>query len=242
MAHVVRLFDPKELQDHPEKFFRRAYVWELPVRVTHWVSGLSIVVLFLTGLYIGSPILAPAGEPANHFVMGRFREIHFAAGIIFTISFLLRIYWYWAGNRYARTGFPCIWRAAWWREITREVIEYLHLKCERTYLGHNALGGASYIFFVILLGAFEIFTGMALYSQTNPGGWLDHLFGWVIPLLGGSYKIHMYHHLVAWAFPIFVLVHIYMVIYDSTMLGNGLTGSIISGEKFYRPEDVQDDE
>ena len=165
MANVVRLFDPKELQGHPENFFRQVYVWELPVRITHWVTGLSIVVLFFTGLYIGSPILAPAGEPANHFVMGRVREVHFAAGIIFTVSFLLRIYWFWVGNNYARSGFPCIWRAGWWRELIREVVEYLNLRRGRAYLGHNALGGASYIFFVVLLGSFQIFTGMALYSE-----------------------------------------------------------------------------
>ena len=241
MANVVRLFDPKELQWHPEKFFRRAYVWELPVRLTHWVSGLSILVLFLTGLYIGGPILAPAGEAAHHFVMGRVREVHFAAGLILTISFIVRIYWFWAGNNYARSGFPYVWRASWWREVFGEAVEYLKLRRGRAYLGHNALGGASYTVFVVLLGCFQIFTGLALYSETNPGGVLDHLCGWVIPLLGGSYKTHMYHHLVAWAFPIFVLAHIYVVIYDAVTLGNGLVGSIVSGHKFYQQEDVRDE-
>jgi Ni/Fe-hydrogenase 1 B-type cytochrome subunit len=241
MANVVRLFDPKELQGHPEKFFRQAYVWELPVRLTHWVTGISIVVLFLTGLYIGHPILAPTGEPAHHFVMGRVRQVHFAAALIFIVSFLFRIYWFWVGNNYARSGFPCIWRAAWWREIIGEVIEYVKLRRGRAYLGHNALGGASYTFFIVLLGWFQIFTGLALYSEVNPGGLLDRLFGWVIPLLGGSYKTHMYHHLVAWAFPIFVLMHVYVVLYDAVTLGNGLVGSIVSGHKFYQREDVQND-
>ena len=240
MANVFQLFDPKELQGHPEKFFRRAYVWELPIRITHWVTGLSIIVLFLTGLYIGHPVLAPAGEPVNHFVMGRVREVHFAAGIIFLISFLVRIYWFWAGNSYSRSGFPYLWHAAWWREVIGEVNEYLKLKRGHAYLGHNALGGASYSFFIVLLGWFQILTGLAMYSETNPGGLLDRLVGWVIPLLGGSYQTHMYHHLVAWAFPIFVLMHIYVVLYDAVTLGNGLLGSIVSGHKFYQKEDVED--
>jgi Ni/Fe-hydrogenase 1 B-type cytochrome subunit len=241
MANAAHLFDPKNLQGHPEKFFRRAYVWELPVRLTHWVSGIAIVVLFLTGLYIGTPVLSPGGEAANHFVMGRIREIHFAAALIFTISFLARAYWFWAGNSYAQTGFPYLWRPSWWREVFDEVIEYLNLRRGRAYLGHNALGGASYTFFIVFLGCFQIFTGLAMYSETNPGGWLGRLFGWVIPLLGGSYKTHMYHHLVAWAFPIFILVHVYVVLYDAVTLGNGLIGSIISGHKFYQQADVEDE-
>jgi len=73
MAKVIQPFDPKDVVAHPEHYFRRAYVWQVPVRLTHWVNALCISVLFLTGLYIASPILAPSGEPANHFVMGRVR-------------------------------------------------------------------------------------------------------------------------------------------------------------------------
>jgi len=110
------------------------------------------------------------------------------------------------------------------------------------HLGHNALGGSAYTFFVILLGWVQIFTGLALYSEVNPGGTLNKLFGWVIPLLGNSYKTHMIHHLVAWSFPIFALLHIYIVTYDSTQYGNGLITSIISGYKFYRKGDIRNDE
>lgn len=241
MANLARTFEPQEMLAHPERFFRRAYVWELPVRVTHWVNALSIAVLFLTGLYIANPIYSSSGEPANHFLMGRFRQVHFAAAMIFTISFLFRVYWFFRGNNYARSGIPFVWRASWWRELIGELVDYLRLRRSRAYLGHNALAGATYTFFVAFLGCFQIFTGMALYSETKPGGLLDHLFGWVIPLLGGSFQTRMYHHLVAWAFPIFALLHIYVVIYDSAVFGNGLIGSIFAGQKFYRREDVNDD-
>jgi len=52
----------------------------------------------------------------------------------------------------------------------------------------------------------------------------------------------MIHHLVAWAFPIFALLHVYIVTYDSTQYGNGLITSIISGYKFYRRGDIHHDE
>jgi hypothetical protein len=110
MAYVIEPFDPNDVVAHPENYFRRAYIWEAPVRITDWVNALCVTALFLTGLYIGSPILTTSGEPANHFLMGRIREVHFAAGIIFTISFMLRVYWFWAGNNYAGSGFPMVWK------------------------------------------------------------------------------------------------------------------------------------
>ena len=197
MAKVIEPFDPKDVVAHPEQYFRRAYIWELPVRLTHWVNALCITTLFLTGLYIGSPILTTSGEPAHHFLMGRIREVHFAAGIIFAISFLVRVYWFWAGNNYARSGFPMVWKREWWGDLGRQAMDYLRLQRGHVHLGHNALGGSAYTFFVILLGWVQIFTGFALFSEVNPGGTLHKLFGWVIPLLGNSYNTHMIHHLVA---------------------------------------------
>jgi hypothetical protein len=41
------------------------------------------------------------------------------------------------------------------------------------HLGHNALAGLSYTIFVIGLGWLQILTGLALYSETNPGGFWD---------------------------------------------------------------------
>ncbi|MFN8692440.1 MAG: cytochrome b/b6 domain-containing protein, partial [Cyclobacteriaceae bacterium] len=40
---------------HPHKNLRRVFVWELPVRVYHWVNALCILVLIGTGFIIGDP-------------------------------------------------------------------------------------------------------------------------------------------------------------------------------------------
>ena len=34
------------------------YVWEWPVRLTHWINVISIVVLSVTGFYIGNPFVS----------------------------------------------------------------------------------------------------------------------------------------------------------------------------------------
>ena len=39
----------------------RLYIWQVPVRVTHWVTAACIVILSLTGGYIADPFLIPPG-------------------------------------------------------------------------------------------------------------------------------------------------------------------------------------
>ena len=241
MASTTHEFDPQVMAQHPERYFRREYVWQLPVRITHWVNAACLCVLFLTGLYISHPLMAPNGEAVRNFVMGRARQFHFAAAMLFTVSFLLRVYWFWVGNNYARSGFPYVWRPQWWADLFRQATDYLRLERGHAHLGHNSLGGAAYTAFVIFLGWCQIFTGMALYSESNPGGILNRLFGWVLPLLGGSFQTRMWHHFFAWGFVVFAILHIYIVLYDSTQYGNGLITSIISGYKFYQKGDFKED-
>ncbi|HLJ50389.1 MAG TPA: Ni/Fe-hydrogenase, b-type cytochrome subunit [Bryobacteraceae bacterium] len=221
--------------------YGRRYVWELPVRISHWINVLTIALMFLTGLYITFPQLAPAGEPYNHFVMGRVRQIHFGAGMVFLFSFLIRVYWFYVGNNYARSGFPFIWRASWWTDLLRQVRDYLRLERGHVHLGHNALAGLIYTIFVIGLGWVQIITGFALYSEDNPGGFWDHALGWVIPLMGGSYRVHLWHHMFAWGFLVFFVLHIYVVLFDSHQYRNGLISSIVSGFKFWEEGDIDHD-
>ena len=36
--------------------YRRVYVWELPVRVYHWINAVALVLLCVTGYMIGAPV------------------------------------------------------------------------------------------------------------------------------------------------------------------------------------------
>ena len=222
----------------PDPVYRRKYVWQTPVRIAHWATVAAILVLFFTGLYIANPVLAPSGEAYRNFVMGRVRQIHFAAAYVFFTAFLLRIYCFWFGNNYARSGFPFVWRREWWMDLSNQSAEYLRLKHGPIHLGHNALGGLAYTVFVIFLGWAQILTGFALYSENNPGGFWSHAAGWVITLAGGSFMVHMYHHLFAWLFIVFAILHVYIVVYDSYEYKNGLITAMVSGYKFYDEKDL----
>ncbi|MBI2839138.1 MAG: Ni/Fe-hydrogenase, b-type cytochrome subunit [Acidobacteria bacterium] len=241
MASVVKPLDPADAAARPHRYFRRQYVWQWPIRIYHWVNAVCVTVLFSTGLYIASPILAPAGEPVQHFVMARFRQIHFVFAFLFLINFLWRIYWFWMGNNYARSGFPFFWRPQWWRDLFRQAFGYMRFHAGHIHLGHNALGGLAYTIFVIALGWAQIFTGLALYSESSPSGFWGGVVGWVIPLLGGSFQVRMWHHLFAWGFVFFAILHIYIILYDGLQYRNGLLTSMASGEKFFKDGDLEHD-
>ncbi len=55
------------------------YVWEVPVRIWHWLMAGCMVVLAITGYLIGSPLPSVSGEASAHFGFGYIRFAHFAA-------------------------------------------------------------------------------------------------------------------------------------------------------------------
>jgi Ni/Fe-hydrogenase 1 B-type cytochrome subunit len=226
-----------ELGQNPrELHYGRKYVWELPLRISHWVNAISIAVLFVTGLFIATPALTPPGEAYGNFWMGRMREFHFLFGFALILGVLLRVYWFFVGNNYARSGFPMFWKLDWYKAVIGQVIEYTKLDRGHIHVGHNSLAGFSYAAFFAMCG-FEGVTGMALYGESNPGGFWDRMVGWTVPLLGGSFRVHTWHHLVAWFIVIFTMFHIYIAIYDTQLYKNGLIDSIIAGRKFYEKGD-----
>ncbi len=231
MAQTTLRVDPNG------EIFGRRYVWQAPVRITHWADAIAISVLFATGMYIGSPILMPAGPAWKSFLMGRFRELHFIFAYLFLCGWLLRSYWFWLGNNYARSGFPMVWKKEWWDDLFRQLWEYIKNNPGPPHLGHNALAGFSYTIVVVLIGAFQLVTGFALYGETHPAGVWNHVAGWVTPILGGAHSMRMWHHLAAWAFPIFVMIHLYIVFYDGVNYRSGLISSMISGYKYYKDGD-----
>ena len=214
------------------RYFERVYVWQWPIRIFHWVTAFSVVALFVTGWLIAEPLLGSSGDPADHFVMGRVRQVHLIAAMAFTVAFVWRSIWFFLGNRHARSGFPCVWKPSWWVGLARQAGDYLKLEAGRPHLGHNSLAGLSYTLFVIGLGLVQIFTGFALYGQSAPGGIVDRTFGWVLPLLGGAMRTTSWHHLAAWGFVVFVILHVYIILIDARQYRNGLIVSIISGFKF----------
>ena len=216
----------------------RVYVWELPVRVTHWLIVLSIVLLSVTGIYIGHPFINVAGPAGDHFLLGWVRAIHSYSAIVFTLSVLSRVVWMFRGNRYARWDkfIPVARRR--WRGLWAALRFYLfNLRKPPGFIGHNPLAGLTYVL-VFALYVLMIATGFALYSS---GAHVDspmRAFKFLIPLLGGLQTARLLHHIGMWLLLGFAVHHVYSALLMSVVEGNATTESILSGHKFVPREDL----
>jgi Ni/Fe-hydrogenase 1 B-type cytochrome subunit len=220
--------------------YRRVYVWELPVRIFHWVNALCILLLAATGLLIGWPqTLWMAEEPFQQYWFGWVRFTHFAAGYVFFFNLLFRIYWAFVGNEYARWSSYLPYRKEQfknlWETIKVDIVQVQqHGKIS---VGHNYLAAFTYfgLFFLIL---FQVITGFGLYAAMSDA-FLPGLFAWIVPLMGSDQTVRQWHHIAMWAFVIFSMIHIYLVFYHDYVEGRGTTSSIIGGWKFEKDDELE---
>lgn len=210
----------------------KVYVWELPIRIWHWVNMISIIVLLVTGLYIGNPSAAALvpGDAYYSNLMGWMRYIHFFAAFVFTAFTILRVYWMFKGNKYAASN-P--FRMIFWKETWETIKFYLFLPNKKPhYAGHNPLAQLSYIIFQGLGSLIVIFTGYFMYFEPQPESFWAKLFAWVPALFGGdSFTIRSWHHLTAWAFMLFIVLHVYLAFRDDYLERGGTISSMFTGYK-----------
>jgi Ni/Fe-hydrogenase 1 B-type cytochrome subunit len=210
----------------------RLYVWELPVRLTHWLIVFSFIALAATGYYIGHPFIEVTGPARDHFLMGTVRVVHLYAAIMFAVSVLVRIYWMFVGNRYARLGQLTPFGAERLRSFREAMMFYSFVRREaEECAGHNALAGSSYamVYGVYLL---LIATGLALYSADAAPSSPFRVFDVLTPLFGGLQVARLLHHVGMWVVMIFIVMHVYFVILASIAERIGTFDSIVSGYKF----------
>ena len=204
----------------------RVYVWELPVRLVHWLLFFSILILAVTGYYIGNPFAS--GE----LLMARMREVHLYTSIVFTLCVLVRVYWAFVGNRYARWSdlIPISRRRLHSLWTTLRFYTFLGREPDE-YVGHNALAGLSY---AIIFGVYFVMiaTGLALYTVDAPVGSPMRAFVFLIPLFDGLQMARLIHHIGMWAILVFATAHMYFVVLSCTVEHVGIFDSILSGFKY----------
>ena len=213
------------------------YVYDAAIRIWHWVTALCIVVLAVTGYFIGAPPPSLGGaETTGHFLFGYIRFVHFSAGMILGVMFLLRIYRVLLGGPHARQIFYVpFWSFAWWKDLFGEVGWYLFLKPPKEYIGHNPLAHAAMFFMFLLPLLVLLLTGFALFAEAMgvTSGWYT-VFGWVFQVLGDSMTVHTWHQVAMWVIVIFSMVHMYMAIREDMTHRQTTISSMVSGWRFFR--------
>lgn len=206
----------------------RVYVWEVPIRLTHWVNVLAILALSATGLYVGNPFFG-----GSVYLMAWVRGAHRITAYVFIASLALRTYWAFAGNEWAswRALFPYFWRADR-RGLVQTFLYYTFVRRRPPReVGHNPLAGLTYSL-VVLLMLLEVATGFALQS-VGTRGWRTAAFGWVVSLLGAQ-SVRLVHHMIMWLLLGFAVHHVYSAVLMAAEEKNGLMTSIFSGYKLVR--------
>lgn len=221
---------------HEHTRLERVYVWEVPVRLSHWLIALSILVLAVTGIYIGNPFISVSGEATWHFVMGTMKSIHFVAAMVFLVSVLGRVVWMFAGNPYAR-----------WQQflpVSKRRLEgiwntfafYIFLRRDSPgYVGHNPLAGAVY---TVVFGLFVVMiaTGLALVSASAHVSSLLSGFQFLIPWCGGLQMARFVHHVGMWLILGFAAHHVWSAFLVGIVEKSSLIDSIFSGYKVLTPD------
>lgn len=220
------------------RMVKAVYVYEAPLRLWHWVNALAIVVLAVTGYFIGKPLPTVSGDTSAQYLMGWIRFLHFSAAYVFAIGFLGRIYWACVGNHHARQIFVLpIFNAKWWSEVFHELRWYLFLVKEpKKYVGHNPMAQLMMFLFFTIGAVYMMLTGFALYGEgLGAGSWADILFGWVIAVLGGnSMQVHSLHRLGMWMMLCFVIVHVYAAIREDIVSRQSLISTMVSGWRMFK--------
>lgn len=227
---------------------RGVHVYGWGLRAWHWLTAGCIVILAITGYLIGSPLPSIGGEASDHFMFGTVRFIHFAAGQVLAVAFLLRILIAIVGGPLHREIFaPRVDRPRFRRDLVAELKWYSFLRSEpNPTVGHNPTAQIVMFALFTLPVVFMIVTGLSLYAEgLGAGSTLDSLFGWVGPALGGSQSMHTYHHVTMYALVVFAILHVYAVVREELLGGQSTLSVIVSGYRYYRGkghfEDRNDD-
>ena len=218
---------------------RRVYVWQIPVRVTHWLIASSIIVLSITGFYIGRPMITVPGPAGESFFMGWVKVVHGYVAYVFLTAVIVRLIWMFTGNNYAHWDkFLPVHRTR--RKGMLPTIQFYSFLRDRApgYVGHNPLAGFTYVA-VFGLYLLTIATGLLLRGSSAPA---DSLLGWyasLAPYFGGLQVARWIHHAIMWLLLGFMLHHVYSSILMASVEKNGTMDSIFTGYKWVPKQELE---
>jgi len=212
------------------------YVWQYPLRLVHWGIVISIGALAFTGYYIHNPFIY--GLSNRPFLMGWFRFVHEAFGMLFLSLLLLRIYLFFGGNKWenwrqylplSKNDFQEMW----------EMVKFYTFIRPRpvSKIGHNHLAAISYVglYFLVLI---EVLTGLVMYQRLSHNAFLLATLGWV-PRLVNIQTLRLIHFFLMYVFIAFGVFHVHLAMLVSRFEKHGLMDSIFIGYKVIPVEEIQ---
>ena len=234
---AVAAAEPARTQSFDELVL--VYVWQIPVRIAHWLIAGSIVVLSATGIYMGHPFMTVAGPATQSFVMGWAKVLHGYAAYVFIIALLMRLIWMFTGNNYSHWDKFIPVHAVRRRGMWPVTAFYSFLRDKPpAYVGHNPVAAGAYAL-VYGLCVLEIATGLVMRgASADLNSWV-HGFGSFAWVFGGLATARWIHHIIMWLLLGFTVHHVYSAVLVSIVEKEGTIDSIFSGYKWVPKRDLQ---
>lgn len=213
------------------------YVWQIPVRIAHWLIAISIFVQSATGIYMGRPFMTVSGPAGDSFVMGWVKVVHGYAAYVFIAALVMRFIWMFTGNRYSRWDkFIPVHRVRQ-RGLWPVTSFYMFLRDRPpAYVGHNPVAAGAYTL-VYGLCLVMVLTGLIMRGASTETSVIAFFGSWA-ELFGGLPTVRWIHHIVMWLLLGFTVHHVYSAILVAMIEKNGTIDSIISGYKWVPQRDL----
>ncbi|WP_256384024.1 Ni/Fe-hydrogenase, b-type cytochrome subunit [Photobacterium toruni] len=212
--------------------YKRSYVFSFVIRLCHWLRAFAIFGLVITGFYIAWPFLV-APNSTNVLEQGWIRLAHEVLGFILIAVTLIRLYlFFFSHSNVERRSIQDIISPKSW---VKQIKAYF-------WMGNaphrGAYGPLQLMVYagISIAAIFMCVTGLTLYANVyhlGIGGMMWEPAQWVAYAMGGLDEVRKWHHYITWAFIIFVLIHVYMVIWTGIRFRNGSADAIMSGYDYH---------
>lgn len=176
-------------------------VWDIPIRLFHWILFSCFVIAWFT-------------------LDNRYLEIHVFAGYLMGGLILFRILWGFIGGPYAR--FHDF--AFGWSEVQDYLKEVLNKRPPR-FLGHNPAGSWA-IYLLLGLGLLIVITGLLTFGGEERHGPLAGLLNFS----QGRFA-HEFHEWLSWLMLGVVIIHVIGVLVESLLHRENLVVAMLTGFK-----------
>ena len=212
--------------------------WLVSIRLIHWSMVSSVFMLLASGFYIAYPISFGAGATADKFCMGNIRTLHTFFGVFLTFLMIWRAYLGLFAKFHARWSDLLAWINI--HNLIRQVKFYLLIsdKKPKHEYQYGPLQSLAYSG-LILLQITIILTGLIMVGANYHAG-LSAIAGNLLkPIeiaMGGLAGVRLIHHIIAWGFILFIMVHVYMAIWVDIVYKEGTISSMISGRVFRKAD------
>jgi thiosulfate reductase cytochrome b subunit len=195
-------------------------VHPLPVRITHWVNALAMLIMVMSGwrIYNASPLFGwsfPVDATLGGWLAGAL-QWHFAAMWLLALNGLLYVAYGVASGHLRRRMLPISPRA-----LAADVLGALRGRLSHADLSvYNAAQKAAYLA-AILLAAGLIVSGLAIWKPVQ--------LHWLASLMGDYEGARLLHFFCMSGIVLFVLVHVAMTILVPKTFLTMITGKLKHG-------------